>query len=30
MRQVIIRFGQGSDGGSSDIWFDNLELRTVP
>lgn len=29
-KQVIIRFGQGSDGGASDIWFDNLELRTVP
>jgi len=29
-KQVIIRFGQGSNGGVSDIWFDNLELRTVP
>ncbi|SEK24790.1 hypothetical protein SAMN05444354_10191 [Stigmatella aurantiaca] len=29
-KQVIVRFGQGSDGGVSDIWFDNLELRTVP
>ncbi|HYO73414.1 MAG TPA: hypothetical protein VEU33_45845 [Archangium sp.] len=24
-KQVIIRFGQGSDGGASDIWFDNLK-----
>ncbi|QRO00141.1 hypothetical protein JRI60_14535 [Archangium violaceum] len=29
-KQVIIRFGKGSDGGVSDIWFDNLELRTRP
>ncbi|MFY0582958.1 hypothetical protein ACN28S_59515 [Cystobacter fuscus] len=29
-KQVMVRFGQGSDGGVGDIWFDNLELRTMP
>lgn len=24
-RQLIVRFGQGSDGGATDIWFDNLQ-----
>lgn len=25
-RQVIVRFGSGNDGGSSDIWFDDLTV----
>ncbi|MBJ6761894.1 carbohydrate binding domain-containing protein [Myxococcaceae bacterium JPH2] len=25
-KQIIVRFGKGSDGGMSDIWFDNLSL----
>jgi hypothetical protein len=28
--EIMVRFGQGSDGGVGDIWFDNLELRTMP
>ncbi|MGK3985993.1 M23 family metallopeptidase [Sorangium sp. So ce136] len=30
-KQIIVRLGDGAAGGSSDIWFDNLELvPTVP
>jgi photosystem II stability/assembly factor-like uncharacterized protein len=29
-RQIIVRLGNGSAGGQSDIWFDNFELRSSP
>lgn len=29
-RQLIVRFGQGSDGGATDIWFDNLQASATP
>jgi len=29
-RPIAIRFGAGEDGGSSDIWFDNLRVTSVP
>jgi hypothetical protein len=29
-RPIAVRFGAGADGGSSDIWFDNLRVTSVP
>lgn len=29
-RPIAVRFGAGADGGSSDVWFDNLRVTSVP
>lgn len=29
-KQLIVRLGKGSDGGATDIWFDNLQATATP
>jgi hypothetical protein len=29
-RRIVVRLGSRSDGGASDVWFDNLQLTSAP